>query len=326
MLKLNCKISITREWDAGNSEWVIYNVNNIEITMDSETLADICKIILPKNTHWVGYKEIPIRRGDKVVVWLGYDDKLVKRFEGFVSMVSAKTPTTITVEDWMFKLRLKDVKRKMYKKCKLSQLLKDILPNDIKYVLSGDVSIGDYRTTAATVAGELKQLKDNCGIRSFFELIDDKPVLYVYTVFPDKRINAGLFNDRETIIENNLEYRRKDDVLVRIKGTSILSNNKRITYEEGDSGGETRDVTAYGLTLAELKVFVKNWIKKLKFDGLRGDFLTFGQPVVRKMDVIDLKCDGVIPATYQVKEVVVSFGQDGYRQKITLENWIKDLE
>lgn len=325
MLNLTCKISIMRDWDVGNSEWVVENVNNIEITGNSDTLADTCRIVLPKNTEWDGYKEIPIRRGDKVVVWLGYDGALIKRFEGFVSVVSAKTPTTITVEDWMFKLRQKNVKRKVYKNCKLSVLLKDILPSDITYVLSGDVSIGDYRTTAATVAGELGELKKNCGIRSFFELVDEKPVLYVYTVFPEKRFNAGMF-DKDVIIENNLDYRRKDDVLVRVKGTSILSSNKRITYEEGDSGGETRDVTAYGLTLAELKVFVKNWIKKLKFDGLRGDFKTFGQPVVRKMDVIDMEIEGVIPATYQVKEVVVSFGQDGYRQKIILENWIKNLK
>lgn len=325
MLNLGCKINITREWNFGNSEWVVENVNSIEITMDSDTLADTCKIVLPKNTEWVGYKEIPIRRGDKVVVDMGYDGELVKRFEGFVSVVSAKTPTTITVEDWMFKLRQKNVKRKTYKNCKLSTLLKDILPGDVKCVLSGDVSIGDYRTTATTVAGELGELKKNCGIRSFFELVDGKPILYVYTVFPEKRINAGVF-DKDVIIENNLEYRRKDDVLVRIKGTSILSHNKRITYEEGDSGGETRDVTAYGLTLAELKVFVKNWIKKLKFDGLRGDFKTFGEPVVRKMDVIDMVVEGVIPATYQVKGVVVSFGMDGYRQKIILENWIKDLK
>lgn len=324
MLNLTCKISITRDWDAGNSEWVIQNVNSIEITMDSDTLADTCKIVLPKNIEWVGYKEIPIRRGDKVVVETGYDGNLVKRFEGFVSVVSAKTPTTITVEDWMFKLRQINVKRKVYKNCKLSALLKDILPGDVKYVLSGDVYIGDYRTTATTVAGELKELKSNYGIRSFFELVDGKPVLYVYTVFPEKRINAGKF-DSDVIIENNLEYRRKDDVLVRIKGTSILSNNKRISYEEGDSGGETREVTAYGLTLAELKVFVKNWIKKLKFDGLRGDFKTFGEPVVRKMDVIDLEVEGVTPATYQVKEVIVNFGQDGYKQKIALENWIKNL-
>lgn len=324
MLEPDCKISISREWNVGNSEWVVEHVNNIEITMDSDTLADTCKIILPKNTEWVGYKEIPIRRGDKVVVFLGYNGKLTKRFEGFVSVVSAKTPTTITVEDWMFKLRQVNVKRKVYKNCKLSDLLKDILPGDVKYVLSGDISIGEYRTTATTVAGELKELKSNYGIRSFFELIDDKPVLYVYTVFPEQRSNAGMF-DHEMILENNLEYRRKDDVLVRIKGTSILSNNKRITYEEGDSGGETREVNAYGLTLAELKVFVKNWIKKLKFDGLRGDFTTYGQPVVRKMEVIDLEVEGVTPATYQVKEVIVAFGQDGYKQKITLENWIKNL-
>lgn len=324
MLEPGCKISISREWNVGNSEWVVEHVNNIEITMDSDTLADTCKIILPKNTEWVGYKEIPIRRGDKVVVFLGYNGKLTKRFEGFVSVVSAKTPTTITVEDWMFKLRQVNVKRKVYKNCKLSALLKDILPGDVKYILSGDISIGEYRTTATTVAGELKELKSNYGIRSFFELVDDKPVLYVYTVFPEQRSNAGLF-DHEMIIENNLEYRRKDDVLVRIKGTSILTNNKRITYEEGDSGGETREVNAYGLTLAELKVFVKNWIKKLKFDGLRGDFTTYGQPVVRKMEVIDLEVEGVTPATYQVKEVIVAFGQDGYKQKITLENWIKNL-
>ncbi len=324
MLEPGCKISISREWNVGNSEWVVEHVNNIDITMDSDTLADTCKIILPKNTEWVGYKEIPIRRGDKVVVFLGYNGKLTKRFEGFVSVVSAKTPTTITVEDWMFKLRQVNVKRKVYKNCKLSALLKDILPGDVKYVLSGDISIGEYRTTATTVAGELKELKSNYGIRSFFELVDEKPVLYVYTVFPEQRSNAGLF-DHEMIIENNLEYRRKDDVLVRIKGTSILTNNKRITYEEGDSGGETREVNAYGLTLAELKVFVKNWIKKLKFDGLRGDFTTYGQPVVRKMEVIDLEVEGVTPATYQVKEVIVAFGQDGYKQKITLENWIKNL-
>lgn len=325
MLSLTCKITIIRYWEAVSSYWIVEHVNNIDITMDSDTLSDTCKIILPKNTEWVGYKEIPVRRGDKVVVFLGYNGKLTKRFEGFVSVVSAKTPTTITVEDWMFKLRQVNVKRKVYKNCKLSALLKDILPGDVKYVLSGDISIGEYRTTAATVAGELSELKKNYGIRSFFELVDEKPVLYVYTVFPEQRSNAGMF-DKDVIIENNLEYRRKDDVLVRIKGTSILSNNKRITYEEGDSGGETRDVTAYGLTLAELKVFVKNWIKKLKFDGLRGDFTTFGEPVVRKMEVIDLDVEGVTPATYQAKEVVVNFGIDGYRQKITLEKWIKNLK
>ena len=182
MLNLTCKISIMRDWDVGNSEWVVENVNNIEITGNSDTLADTCRIVLPKNTEWDGYKEIPIRRGDKVVVWLGYDGALIKRFEGFVSVVSAKTPTTITVEDWMFKLRQKNVKRKVYKNCKLSVLLKDILPSDITYVLSGDVSIGDYRTTAATVAGELGELKK---IVVFVLSLNwlTKSLFYMFTLF-----------------------------------------------------------------------------------------------------------------------------------------------
>ena len=94
------------------------------------------------------------------------------------------------------------------------------MPYDITYkLLSGDVSIGHYRTTATLlqVSCELKKI-----VVFVLSLNWLTKMFYMFTLFfLRKRFNAGMF-DKDVIIENNLDYRRKDDVLVRVKGTSIF--------------------------------------------------------------------------------------------------------
>lgn len=330
MLRVCCKIEITRSWiqESGADALTVWNIDrvaNVSITGDSDTLADTCRIELPRNAKWVGSGNVPIRRGDDVVVWLGYNEKLDKRFVGKVKEVSAGTPTVITCEDMMFVLRQKSIKKKLYTKCEVGALLKDILPAGIKYETSGKIEIGDYRTTATTVAGELALLYDNCHIKSFFELNEKgAPVLYVYSIFAKERNVSGTFATSKNVISHNLEYKRADDVRIRVKGVSTFLNGKKIEYSEGD--GDERTINYYNLNMAQLKVAVKNELKRLKWDGLNGTFETFGKPVVRKMDVLDLEIEGVTPARYQVKAVNVDFGQNGYRQKIELQRKVLNNE
>jgi Phage late control gene D protein (GPD). len=330
MLKLACKVEITRQWTKKEgleaiSIWSIERVNEIEITGDSETLADTCRIVLAKNSKWQGYEAVPIRRGDQVKVWLGYGEKKKVRFMGYVKEVAAKTPMVLTCEDEMFKLRGKSAPKKAYRKGSLKEILTDIVPKSVAWLLSGDVTIGAYRITADTVAGVLMDLKENYGVRSFFALKDEVPTLYVYTVFPEQRRSAGEYSEKKNIIEDDLEYRRSTDTAVRVRGISIGEDNSRIEWVEGDSSGVERTIYRYSCTLAELKVAVANEIKRLQWDGLAGTFTTFGSPVVEKMDTVDLKKEGITKARYQVKGVNISFGMGGYRQKIELEKKIMDL-
>lgn len=329
MLRWVCRIEIVRPWvDEQGVEaatvWTIKKVANIKIAGDSETLADTCRIELPRNTKWMGSGSIPIRRGDDVTVWMGYNDKLDKRFVGKVREVSAGTPTVITCEDMMFVLRQRSIKKKLYRNCEVGDLLKDIIPAGIKYETSGKIEIGDYRTSASTVAGELGLLYDNCHIRSFFELDEnDAPVLYVYSVFAKERNVSGKFESGKNVIGDNLEYKRAEDVNIRIKGVSTFLNGTKIEYSEGD--GDERTINFFNLSMTQLKVAVQNELKRLKWDGLRGTFETLGRHVVKKMDVLDLAIEGVTPARYQVKAVDVEFSTSGgYRQRVELERKVYD--
>lgn len=332
MIRLCCRVEIRREWlDEeglfGASTWTVEKVESIEITGDGDSLQGTCIIKLPKNARWgVSGSEIPIRRGDNVRVWLGYDGVLKLRFVGYVKEVAAKTPTVITCEDEMMRLRQKAAKQKMYNSVTLSQLLDEQLEgmDIVRYdrESEAEVQLGSLRIEATTVAGVLSELKQNYGITSCFALVDDVPTLYCFTVLPALRRNAGKFEEGVNIISNSLEYRRSEDVQVKIKGVSIQEDNSRIEYSEGE--GEERTIYRYGLNMNELKVAVKNELKRDKWSGLQGEFETFGMPRVEKMDVLDLYAAGT-RGRYRVKGVNISFGSDGYRQKIQLKERLVEL-
>lgn len=332
MIRLCCRVEIRREWLdeeglLGASTWTVEKVESIEITGDGDSLQDTCVIKLPKNARWgVSGSEIPIRRGDNVRVWLGYDGVLKLRFVGYVKEVAAKTPTVITCEDEMMRLRQKAAKQKMYNSVTLSQLLDEQLEgmDIVRYdrESEAEVQLGCLRIEATTVAGVLSELKQNYGITSCFALVDEVPTLYCFTVLPQLRRNAGRFEEGVNIISNSLEYRRSEDVQVKIKGVSIQEDNSRIEYSEGE--GEERTIYRYGLNMNELKIAVKNELKRDKWSGLQGDFETFGMPRVEKMDVLDLYAAGT-RGRYRVKGVNISFGSGGYRQKIQLKERLVEL-
>jgi hypothetical protein len=314
-----CNIEIKRNTSEDvASLWSFDRVHSIKIDANKGTIGDTCEIMLPKNIKWVSYNDIPINRNDDVRIYLGYNDRLSLRFVGKVKDVSAGVPTKITCEDYAFVLRQHQIKKKTYLHCEVGALLKDILPQGIRYKVSGVIQIGDYKTTADTVAGEIALLCDNYPVTAFFELDDDnEPTLFVYSSYMDGRREAGRFSDRELIINHSLEYQRAEDTKIRIKGISHQTKGKNITYEEGDGDTSTRNY--YNLSIEELKDAVKSEIKRLKYDGLKGSFTTFGQPIVRKFDVVDLDIEGVQPARYQVKGLTIDFGQNGYRQNIELQ-------
>lgn len=312
MYRLTAKIEIT-----GSKSWKLDQVTEVEITLDTEQLTDTCKITLPKRIKWDGATEIPVRRGDAVKVWLGYDDDLQLAFSGYVRDVGFKTPVVLMCEDEMFKLKQQPAVKKAYKSVTIETLLKD---QGINYQLNvmGEQSLGQYRVTADTVASLLGHLHEN-GIHSFFRYENEQPVLYCGVLFEKEDSPTQVFATGVNIIsDQSLEQQKSDNIRLRVKAISLMPNNKKIKVEVGDADGEHRTLHTYNKTESELRAWAEQEIKRLKVDGLKGSFTTFGAKLVDKLTAIGIKIDGEKKGVYQVKKNIIKYGTSGFRQEITL--------
>lgn len=313
MLKLSAKVEIT-----GEKKWVFEKITACEIVRDSEALTTTCKLTLPRKVKWKGEVSNPIKRGDRISVWLGYDDNLQLAFSGYVLRKGFKAPIEIFCEDDMFMLKQTPCVKKSYKNVDIQTLLKDQkLPYEIKVL--GEQNIGQYRANFDTVAELLAHLKEN-SIRSFFRIEDGKPVLYCGVLFDHGNDMRQVFATGINIIsDSSLDEQNAEDVKIKLKVVSLQPDNKKkVKVEVGDADGEKRTLHCYGKTQAEAKAWGEQELERLKRDGLTGSFQTFGHVLLDILDVIGLKIDGERKGKYQVAKNTITFGSGGFRQDITL--------
>lgn len=312
MYRLTAKITID-----GGRRWQLEEVTAVEITRDTAKLTDECRITLPKKVKWDGEPDIPVRRGDRVSVSLGYDGELQAAFSGYVRDVGFKTPIVLVCEDEMFKLKQQPAQKKAYRNVDLETLLKDQgIGCEIR--VFGEQRLGQYRVTADTVASLLGKLQQQ-GIRSFFRTEDGQPVLYCGVLFERETSPSQVFATGLNIIDDqSLEQQQADTMRLRVKAVSLMPDNKKVKVEVGDADGELRVLHTYNKTESELKAWAEQEVKRLKRDGLTGSFKTFGYRLVDKLDVIGMKIDGEKKGCYQVKKNVIKYDTGGFRQEITL--------
>lgn len=313
MLKLCAKVEIK-----GDKTWTFEKITSCEIVRDSEALTVTCKLTLPRKVKWQGETSNPVKRGDKITVWLGYDDNLQEAFSGYVTRKGFKTPVEIFCEDEMFMLKQKPCVKKSYTSVDIQTLLKDQgLSYEIKVL--GEQNIGQYRTNFETVAELLAHLKEN-SIRTFFRTENGKPVLYCGVLFDHGKDSRQVFSTGVNIIsDSSLDEQRAEDMKIKLKVVSLQPDNKKkIKVEVGDADGENRTLHCYGKTEAEAKKWGEQELERLKRDGLTGSFQTFGHILLDPLDVIGIKIDGERKGKYQVAKNTISYGSSGFRQDITL--------
>lgn len=314
MFRLSAKVEISGE--AGS--WTFEKITSCEIERDADALTATCKLTLPRKVKWEGQTSNPIRRGDRIKVWLGYDDDLELAFVGYVLRKGFKTPIEIFCEDEMFMLKQKPCVKKAYKSVDIQTLLSDqSLGYDIKVL--GEQSIGQYRTNFETVAELLAHLKEN-SIRTFFRFEDGKPVLYCGVLFDHGTEVRQVFETGVNIIsDSSLDEQKAEDVKIKLKVVSLQPDNKKkIKVEVGDADGERRTLHCYGKTEAEAKAWGEQELERLKRDGLTGSFQTFGHMLLDRLDIIGIKIDGERKGKYQIQKNIITYGSSGFRQDITL--------
>lgn len=306
MKVLNSKISI--------GSFVFTFVNDLEVTSSWKELTDTAKIILPANIKLDHNKlSDQIKVGDKVKIELGYDDNYDLIFKGYVTSLMPKIPVEIKCEDEMWKLKqgtIKDSGRN-YTITKLLQKHFSQYQTD-----SFDVDLGTYYIDNISGAKVLKHLQSDFGAYSFFR----KDVLTVGKQYNPETLNHVKFILDYNMIGEDLAFKKKEDVKIKVLAISNKSNGDKIEVELGDPEGETRSLNFYDLSEKELRAAAEREKDRLIYDGWRGKFTAFGEPIVYHGDIVELEHneDSDKKGRYFVDSVVYKFGLGGFRQEIEL--------
>lgn len=305
-------------------------VNEVEVSSSWINLTDTAKIIVPRKLSFKG-KPIVIgansifERGQPVNIQLGYDNKLITRFNGFISKIDPRLPISIECEDAMYSLKKNQLATKTFNPVTLKNLLAYIIPAGVKYEATMDQGLGKFQiANNATTAMVLDYLRQKFSIYSFFR----DGVLYVGLAYVVKLRRDHVFHMEKNVISSNLEYLRADDLSVRIRAVSINSTtNKQIEvfYPDKLTPGETNTIYLPDQFESDLLAYAKRYYETFKYEGWRGSFTTFGAPYVNHGDSVELQSN-VLPeyngGKYLVKSVKITFGMGGYRQIIELANRI----
>ena len=299
-------------------------VVGVDISSSWDQFTDTCVIRVPnkfsRNNEPITVGDAGFfKRGDDVEVKLQYFKPGVDmptEFIGKISKISVDNVVMIECDDLMFDLKQKPI-TKTFRNATVADVVSFITDLETDVV---DAKIGDLRITNSTPIMVLEKIKKQFGLRSFIR----NGKLIVGFPYIDAFVPTHKFVFEENIIGNSLEYINKDDLRIKVKAVSMQPDNKKLEVETGDPDGEQRTIFAYNITsTSELKKYANEEIDRLKFDGYRGTFTTFGEPSVAHGDKVELisrkKELDERTGVYFVKRVDKPFGLSGYRQIITLD-------
>jgi len=366
MLRLLSKITITQQptsdFPIRNSIYIFDFLHEFECVDTWEDLTNTGRITFPKNIYFKdqlgntislqgknitsGQNAIPVLlRGDKIKIELGYKyltdqgetTQMNEVFSGFISKITNKLPITLDLEDNMWRLKQIQAPNKLFRASQynLQQIITELLQGS-GFTIRTDIttSVGDFRTQNETVAQVLERIQKDYRIESYFkgDVLTCSGLVY----YPADRKEV-IFQFQQNIIEDDLEYRRKDDIKIGIKAYSIdefeleevtaagktKTKKKRLEVSVGPTDGELRTLYFWNIkSISDLTKQAQARLNRIYYEGYYGSFTTFGLPFVRQGDATIIR-DSILPernGTYLIKKVEYSFSvSGGYRQKIYLD-------
>jgi len=200
----------------------------------------------------------------------------------------------------------------------------------MKYSSIAEVDLGEVKITRdTTLAKVFEYFMTNYPVNFYFR--DDKfyGILPTTLTTEDNATRTIKFRIGENTISDNLVYTLAEDLNLQIIVKTITRDNKKLEWKEPQDvqDAEIRTFLVPGKeTVEQLKAFAKDQLAKFKVDKMAGDFMAFGEPYVRKGDIVHILDDDNKERhdkKFFVDAVTYTFGQGGYRQKITLGGQIK---
>jgi hypothetical protein len=363
-------------------------VNEFECSDNWRDLTNDGKIVIPKNLYYRnsfgvlrpllgtnvnvgGFTNSPLlMRGDAVTIDYGYrffrggkeifegtynNQKGTHLFTGFVSKVTSKKPIEFLIEDNMWKLKQIPAPLHTFKDTDTLEDILKFLLQGTKYTVNSltSTTFGAFRVGNETVAEVLARLQKDYRFEFCFNGDDLRCGTSVYI---ESEAKKHTFTFQHTIISDELDYRRKDDLVLSCVASNKIEEETGkftksgepktkcnrlevlVTFQNGSSeptvfiktkgedyppntGGERMTLPFPGAkSIKELIQLATDELRKFYYTGFKGKFTTFGIPFVKMGDNVQL-IDPILPernGLYKVKGVEYSGGMGGLRQKIEL--------
>ena len=202
-----------------------------------------------------------------------------------------------------------------------------------------------------TIATFLAKLKKDAFVFSYFK---DNVLRIGRIIYIESEAQTKVFEFQNNIISSDLEYSRKDDIVLSAVASNHIEENNGVTKDGKQKTKNTRlevlvtiknDVVVSKIvnqhdkpdpntdgerrtfhfleakTTGELIKLATETLKRYYYTGFKGKFTTFGTPYVSFGDNAQI-INPILPeqnGTYKIKGVSYSGGVDGYRQIIELD-------
>ena len=295
-------------------------LEKVQINRSVELLADTATITLPAVEYNIALDvESKIKRGDKVVISLGYEETgIVEEFVGWVQRIGTDNGAiTIECEDDLFKFRigLKDQQKKNITLAKLLKLVVDGIGGGYKIDCSYSWTYEKFTINSATGYDVLKKVQEESGADIY---IQDN-VLHVHA--PGQTVGKDIIYDFAQNVQScDLNYRRAADRKIQVVVKAVMPDGKVKERHYGSTGGDKVEVKCATSDDASMKLRGESEHKKLSFDGYDGSITTWLVPNAIPGDCADLHDadydykDG----RYFIRAVKTEFSSSGGKRQIEL--------
>lgn len=316
-LAMVCKIVFHK--NERRDEITLHKATEIQFESSFKELTSRGSLIIPRNVRYFDKHKVRdvFRRGDALTIYFGYNDNLIKEFEGYISEVSADIPIEIKFEDEMFMIRQLPVNFSS-PNITLEKLLKQIIPGYEIEALE-QVELGSVRLSKTQVGPVLEKLQSDWG---FYTYVKDKKVICGKYYADDSSEKPVYFHLEKNCVSTSLNYKRADDIRIIFRYTSTIAKGEKIEVEFGDKDFNV-EVSAkfnYIKIKSELQKLAERDYKKAKVDRFDGSFTAFGIPSVRHglKCVLDSSLYTDRKGTYYIEAVKKTFDINGIRQEISV--------
>ncbi len=306
---------------------IIPLITAVSVKMDVTQLANTATIELPATAFKRRLAQVAdIRRGQKVEIRLGYDDRNELEFSGYVNRRTDKDGGMIVeCEDAMFLFRQTTMRNQEFVNPTMKSLLGKVVQavGGIRVDTKLDYSYEKFVFQNASAFDVLKKIQEET--KAHIYLTTDN-VLHVEPQYIEKSSKVVKYSFQANICRDGLNLTWKDTtenpLIVEVEGTGKVNGKvTKVTVTSGKAGGDRIKEKIRGIVDKKtLQSIADDMLASRNHTGFEGSFDAWLRPFVTAGDFVELidDEDETRNGKYYVKSVETTFDSGGGKRKINL--------
>lgn len=310
---------LNMDWEISVGDYYLTMLAAVEIHKSVDVLAGTCKITLPGFAYGAAFRvEDKLKRGDLVTVWLGYNGKVEKEFEGYLlSIGTDQGSLTLNCEDDLFLLRIA-VHDKQFVNAQVKEIAQYLLDDaGVKLQLNCTLTI-DYDKfviSKATAFDVLKKLKQETKANIFLK----DGTLHIHPPYT-QQFDVVRYSFQQNIEKDDLKYVRAENKTIEVVIRSTGKDGKVREVHKGTTGGDRIEINGNGMSKEAMEKRAEIELGLHLMDGYEGSITTWLIPSVQPGDSAEIKDQDYEykDGRYFVTAVTTNFDSNGAARKVQL--------